>query len=427
MDKNMEALRHFLDSAHSVYHATAALEAELKKAGYTPLREDEPWTLLPGGKYYLTRGGSAILAFRLPAGAAEGFLISASHTDRPCFKVKENGILAGAYTRLAVEKYGGAIISPWLDRPLSVAGRVWVETQEGIESRLVDFDRDLLLIPNVAIHMNRKINEGYAWNLAVDTLPLLGGKDTGDKFWQELETLAGGKVLGHDLFLYVRQNTSVWGLEEEFFSAPAIDDLECAWACTQGFLAAEETPHIPVLCVFDSEEVGSSSYQGAAADFLERSVERICQSLQLEESCQKAKSFLVSADNGHALHPNHPELSDSANAPVLGGGVVIKFNANQKYTTDGLSAAVFRKICQKAEVPVQTYCNRADLAGGSTLGNISLHQVAVPSVDIGLAQLAMHSCYETASVRDVTYLQKAMTAYYSTTLQMGKSGEITVK
>lgn len=427
MDKNMNALRQFFNKAHSVYHATAELESDLRKAGYARLQEDKAWELVPGGKYYLTRGGSAVLAFRLPRVAPEGFLISASHADRPCFKVKENGILAGEYTRLAVEKYGGAIISPWLDRPLSVAGRVTVETEDGVENRLVDFDRDLLLIPNVAIHMNRKINEGYAWNLAVDTLPLLGGKDTGDKFWKELEKLAGGKVLGHDLYLYVRQEVSVWGLEEEFFSAPAIDDLECAWACTQGFLNAGETPNIPVLAVFDSEEVGSGSYQGAAADFMESALARICRELNLEESCQKAKSFLVSADNGHALHPNHPELSDSANAPQLNGGVVIKFNANQKYTTDGLSAAIFRKVCQKANVPVQTYCNRADIAGGSTLGNISLRQVAVPSVDIGLAQLAMHSCYETAGVQDVTYLQKVMTTYYGTTLKLTENGGFALK
>ena len=427
MDKNMNALGQFLDTAHSVYHAAAALEAELLAAGYTRLQESKTWTLTPGGKYYVTRGGSAVLAFRIPKEAPEGFLISASHTDRPCFKVKENGVLAGTYTRLAVERYGGMLLAPWLDRPLSVAGRVTVETENGVENRLVDFNRDLLLIPNVAIHQNKKANEGYAWNPAVDMLPLLGGKHVGDKFWQELETLAGGKVLGHDLYLYVRQKASRWGLEEEFFSAPAIDDLECAWACTQGFLYAEETANIPVLCVFDSEEVGSGSYQGAAADFLENAISRICRSLALDEGCQKAKSFLVSADNGHAVHPNHPELSDASNAPVVNGGVVVKFNANQKYTTDGLSAAVFRKICQKAEVPVQTYCNRADLPGGSTLGNVSLRQVAVPSVDIGLAQLAMHSCYETAGVRDVSYLVQAMTAYYGTRLTLSEEGEYTLK
>jgi len=427
MNQKIDTLRQFLDKAHSVYHAVAALEAQLRDAGYTRLQETQGWKLTPGGKYYLTRGGSAVLAFRIPADAPEGFLISASHADRPCFKVKENGVLAGAYARLAVERYGSLLIAPWLDRPLSVAGRVLVETENGVESRLVDFDRDLLLIPNVAIHMNRKANEGYAWNLAVDTLPLLGGKDAGDKFWEELEALAGGKVLGHDLYLYVRQSSSVWGLEEEYFSAPAIDDLECAWACTQGFLQAEETANIPVLCVFDSEEVGSSSYQGAASDLLQSTISRICRVLELEENCQLAKSFLVSADNGHALHPNHPELSDAANAPVVNGGVVLKFNANQKYTTDGVSAAIFRKICQKAEVPVQTYCNRADLPGGSTLGNISLHQVAVPSVDIGVAQLAMHSCYETAGVKDASYLEKAMTSYYSTALRVSKEGDFCLK
>ena len=416
MDQNMKALAEFLNSAHSVFHAVAALEQELKQAGYTKLREENAWELIPGGKYYLTRNGSAILAFRIPREKLEGFLISASHTDRPCFKVKENGILAGTYTRLAVEKYGGAIISPWLDRPLSVAGRVTVETETGVECRLVDFARDLLLIPNVAIHMNRKINEGYAWNPAVDTVPLLGGKDTGDKFWQGLEQLAGGKVLGHDLYLYVRQPFSRWGVEGEFFSAPAIDDLECAWACTQGFLNAKETANIPVLSVFDSEEVGSGSYQGAAADFMESALSRICQGLGLEESCQKAKSFLVSADNGHALHPNHPELSDALNAPVLNGGVVVKYNANQRYTTEGVSAALFRQLCRAAGVAVQRYANRADLPGGSTLGSIATTQTPMCAVDIGLAQLAMHSCYETMGSGDYAQLVQAMTQFFSRTL-----------
>jgi len=404
-------LREFLDSAHSVYHAVAALVEKLETAGYKPLRETNSWTLVPGGKYYLTRGGSALIAFRVPE-APKGFAISASHSDRPAFKVKENGVQADKYTRLLVEKYGGALIAPWLDRPLSVAGRVTVETETGVESKLIDIDRDLLLIPNVAIHMNRTANDGQKWNPAVDTIPLLGNKESADKFWAEVEGLAGGKVLGHDLYLYVRQPSAVWGANHEFISAQALDDLECAWGCARGFLDAKPSDNIPVLCVFDNEETGSSSYQGAASDFLQSTLLRVCKALDLEESCALARSFLVSADNAHALHPNHPELSDSANAPVVNGGVVIKFNANQKYTTDGVSAAIFRKICQKAGVPVQTYCNRADLPGGSTLGNISLSQVAVPSVDIGLAQLAMHSCYETAGVQDAVYLADAMTAFY---------------
>ncbi len=422
MDTRIEELKKFLDSAHSVYHAVAALEEQLKAAGYTRLSEADAWDLIPGGKYYLTRGGSALLAFRIPEGECKGFLMSASHADRPCFKVKENGVLSGAYTRLAVERYGGMLIAPWLDRPLSVAGRVLVETETGVESRLVDIDRDLLLIPNVAIHMNRSANEGYKWNPATDTVPLLGSKEAAEKFWQLVEEQAGGKILGHDLYLYVRQKAAVWGLDETFISSAALDDLECVWGCTQGFLNGKETANIPVLCVFDSEEVGSSSYQGAASDLLQSTLSRICKALNIEERRTLAQSFMVSADNAHALHPNHPELADAANAPVMGGGIVLKFNANQRYTTDGVSTAIFRKICARAGVPVQTYCNRADIAGGSTLGNISLSQVAVPSVDIGLAQLAMHSCYETAGVKDVAYLADAMAAYYAAELTMTGDG-----
>ena len=422
----IEKLQAFLNKSHSVYHAVALIQENLESNGYTALSENVEWNLQAGGKYYLVRNGSAILAFRVPQ-SPKGFLISAAHADRPGFKVKENAVSEGAYTRLLVERYGGSLIAPWLDRPLSVAGRVLVETEEGIVSRLVDFDRDLVLMPNMAIHMNRSANDGYKWNPVVDTIPLLGDKKATAEFWEELETLAGGRILGHDLYLYVRQNASLWGLEQEFISAQAIDDLECAWGCLEGFLNAKETNHIPVVSVFDNEEVGSGSYQGAASDFLESTISRICQALKLDKHRLLPDSFLVSADNGHALHPNHPEYADSANAPVLNGGVVIKFNANQKYTTDGLTCAIFRKICENANVPVQTYCNRADLAGGSTLGNVSLSQVAVKSVDIGLAQLAMHSCYETAGVKDAEYLAQAMTAYYSTNLEITPDGAVSVK
>ena len=414
-------LREYLDNAHSAFHATALLVDKLEAAGYKQLKEINEWTLVPGGKYYLTRYDSAVIAFRVPTGSPKGFLFSASHTDRPCFKVKENGVQADHYTRLLVERYGGVVLNTWLDRPLSVAGRVMVETESGVESKLVDFDRDLLLIPNVAPHWTRSI-ENYKWNVAVDNIPLLGSKESADKFWAELESLAGGKVVGHDLYLYVRQKSAVWGLENEFFSAPALDDLECAWGCTCGFLNAKPTDNIPVLCVFDNEEVGSGSYQGAAADFLQSAVVRICEALALDPRRWLAKSFMVSADNGHAIHPNHPEYADSSNASVMNGGVVVKFQAEQRYTTDGLTAAVFRKICGKAGVPVQTYCNRADMAGGSTLGRVSISQVAVPSVDIGLAQLAMHSCYETGSVKDAAYLADAMTAYYGTDLDYDGEG-----
>ena len=416
MTEQLKALMAFLDASHSVYHAAAYLAKELETAGYTRLFEGDAWDLVPGGKYYLVRGGTAVMAFRIPAGTPRGFLMSASHSDRPTFKVKENAELCGTYTRLAVERYGGMLIAPWLDRPLSVAGRVMVETEAGVESRLVDIDRDLLMMPNMPIHFNREVNDGYKYNPAVDTLPLMGGKDAKGKLDALLEEAAGGKILGHDLYLYIRQKASVWGLDNEYISSAALDDLECAWGCTRGFLAAKDSESIPVLCVFDSEEVGSSSPQGAASNLLIDLLGRICDGLKLDLRQMLAKSFLVSADNAHALHPNHPELADPTNAPLPGSGIVIKFNANQRYCTDGVSAALFRKVCSGVSVPTQTYCNRADIAGGSTLGNISLSHVSIPTVDIGLAQLAMHSCYETASVADAAYLEQAMTAYYSATL-----------
>ena len=420
-------LKNFLDASVSAYHAVAYLANTLENAGYAKLSEAEKWNIVPGGKYYLTRGGTAVIAFRIPQGNPKGFLMSASHSDRPTFKVKENGELCGNYTRLAVERYGGMIIAPWLDRPLSVAGRVMVETEAGFESKLVNIDKDLMLIPNVAIHMNRTANEGYKWNPAVDTLPLMGGKDAKGKLNELLEEAAGGKILGHDLFLYVRQKAAIWGLNEEYISSAALDDLECAWGCTQGFLEAGESEAIPLMCVFDNEEVGSSSVQGAASTLLPDTLARICDGLNLDLRQMLAQSFMVSADNAHAIHPNHPELADPANAPVMGNGVVIKYNANMRYCTDGVSAAIFRKVCGKAGVPVQTYCNRADLPGGSTLGNISLHHVSVPTVDIGLPQLAMHSCYETAAVADADYLVEAMAAYYGAALDIADDGSCVIR
>ncbi len=424
MTANYDALRGFLDGAHSVYHAQALTAAQLRQAGYTQLQEQEAWSLVPGGKYFVSRGGSALMAFRIPEDSPKGFLMSASHCDRPGYKLKENFELNSAYTRVAVENYGGMIVSTWLDRPLSIAGRVTVETETGTQNNLIDIDRDLILIPNVAIHMNRQVNDGYKWNPTCDILPLAGGKDAAGKLSALLEEAAGGKILGHDLYLYIRQKASIWGLEQEYISAAGLDDLECVWGCTQGFLKAAMSESIPVLCIFDSEEVGSSSVQGAASTLLPDTLERICEALGLSLKRMLSQSFMISADNAHALHPNHPELSDTANAPVLGGGIVIKYNSNLRYCTDGVSAALMKKVCAKAGVPVQSFYNRADIPGGSTLGHVSLAQVSVPTVDIGLPQLAMHSSCETAALADVTYLENAMEVYYSSTLEVTSDGYV---
>ena len=422
MNERIRALQSFLDASHSMYHAQTYIVETLKAEGYVRLPENESWNLVSGGKYYVSRGGTTVLAFRIPAETPKGFMMTASHTDHPGFKVKENFELAGAYTRMAVERYGGSLLFTWLDRPLSIAGRVTVETQEGIASRLVDIDKDLLLIPNVAIHMNRQVNDGYKWNPAVDTLPLVGSKEAAGKLQELLEQEAGGKILGHDLFLYPRQKSSVWGVAEEYISSTVLDDLECAWGCTQGFLNAKESRSVPVLCVFDSEEVGSGSVQGAASMLLPDVLRRICACTGWDLDRMLAQSFMISADNAHAIHPNHPELADPTNAPMMGQGIVLKHNANLMYCTDGVSAALFRKVCNKAGVKVQTYYNRADIPGGSTLGRISLGKVSILTADIGLPQLAMHSCYETAAVADAIALEDAMAVYYGSSLEATETG-----
>ena len=426
MDKKIESLRQFLDGAKSVFHSVELMKKRLESEGYQYRSESENWKLTPGGKYYMTRGGTALIAFRVPEGEPTGFMMTAGHSDRPTFKIKENPILGSKYQRLAVEPYGGMLMSTWLDRPLSVAGRVMVEKDGVIETQIIDIDRDLVLIPNVAIHMNRNVNQSQSWNPAVDLIPLLADAGEEERFMNMLEEVAGGKILGHDLYLYVRQKASLWGLEEEFISAAAIDDLTCIWCALEGFLAAKPSAAIPVFCAFDSEEVGSCSMQGAGSNLLELVMLRICRAMGWEAEKMLGQSFMVSADNAHAVHPNHPEYADANNGPVLNGGVVLKFNANQKYTTDGVSAAVFRKVCENAGVPTQTYCNRADILGGSTLGHISMTHVSIHSVDVGLPQLAMHSSYETAGVQDVLNMVKALTCFYSSSLLSTKDGSYQV-
>ena len=427
MKEQIRGLMDFLDASRSVYHAVAYLSDLLDRSGYIHLDSGDDWDLVPGGKYYVTRHGASIIAFRIPHARPVGFMMSASHSDRPTFKIKENGELENKYIRLATERYGGMIMSTWMDRPLSVAGRVMVQTPRGVQMKLVDIDQDLMVIPSVAIHMNRKVNDGYAFNPASDTIPMLGDLDVKGDFARIISQLGGGEVISHDLFLYLRQKSTVWGIEQEFISAQALDDLQCAWACAQGFLQADESESIPVFCCFDSEEVGSRSISGADSTLLSGTLLRIAQEVGIDVARLLSNSFMVSADNAHAIHPNHPELADPKNAPVVNGGIVVKFNSMQKYTTDAVSAAVVRTICSRVGVPFQTYYNRPDIAGGSTLGYVSLTHVSVPTADVGLAQLAMHSCYETAGVYDSGYMEKAMHEFFSSSLTVTADGEFILK
>ncbi len=412
----MQDLLTFLDRSPSRYHAVENLRLELEAAGYARLEEGRAWTLAPGGRYYVVRNGSALAAFRVPRREGAGFMISASHSDSPTFRVKENAELEGpdGYLRLNVEGYGGMLCAPWLDRPLTVAGRVLVSTDGGIEPRLVYVDRDLLLIPNVAIHMNREANTGYKYDPKCDMVPLMGlGAEKGT--FRSLAAQAAGcapeDILGTDLTLCLRQKGLVWGEKGEFLSAPRLDDLQCAWGCFRGFLEAGESAAVPVYALLDNEEVGSLTRQGADGTLLSDVVERVCAALGRDRAAAVANSFMVSADNAHAVHPNHPEYHDATHRPAMNAGLVIKHGV--RYATDGAAQAVFTALCRRAGVPVQHFSNRSDLAGGSTLGNISNAHVSVNTVDIGLAQLAMHSCFETAGVRDAGYLVQAMTAFYA--------------
>ena len=362
------------------------------------------------------------MAFRVPQDRPTGFVLTASHSDSPCFRLRDHAELAGEFVRLSAERYGGMINDCWLDRPLSVAGRVLVRRENGLDMRLVDMKKDMALIPRVAIHLNRDGNNGTKYNPAQDLVALYAGGEQKGSFDREIAAAAGCQpedIVARDLFLYNNQPGTVWGPAGEFLSAPRLDDLACVFACTQGFLTAHETTAIPVLCVFDNEEIGSETKQGAASTFLRDTLRRISLALgQDEEAFQTtlARSFLVSADNAHAIHPDHPEYADRGNCPRMNGGVVIKFNANQRYATDGRSCAVFRAACAEAGVPVQLMANRSDLPGGSTLGSIAGTLVPVSTVDIGLAQLAMHSSWETMGAQDCAYLAAAAARIFETEL-----------
>ena len=411
-------LLHFISKSPSVFHVVRHIKAALLYAGFTEIREEDSWQIKQGGKYVVTRNGSALIAFSVPEDGGNAFKITAAHCDSPTFKIKENPEMRdGKYTRLNVEGYGGMIMSTWLDRPLSAAGRLFVKDNGQIISKLVSLDHPTLLIPSVAIHMDRTVNSGHAWNIQNDLLPLYSTDGAAD-FMETLAQAAKVKaadILGHDIFLYSCAPGILWGPQHEFISSPRLDDLQCAFATFRGFTNGKKQKDISVYALFDNEEVGSGTAQGAGSTFLTNTISRLTLSLGRsydEIQAMLAKSFMISADNGHAVHPNHGEYADPVNAPVLNGGIIIKFNASQKYSTDGYSAAIFRDLCLKADVPLQTYTNRSDIPGGSTLGNISNTKVAVPTVDIGLPQLAMHSSYETAGAKDTEYLVKAVSYFF---------------
>lgn len=412
-------LIHFIAKSPSTFHAVRGIKAALLYAGFTEIREEDTWQIEKGGKYVVTRNGSALMAFTVPQEGAEAFHITASHCDSPTFKIKEDPEIAdGPYVKLNVEGYGGMIMSTWLDRPLSVAGRLLVTENDHLAEKLVAIDGTMLVIPSVAIHMDRSVNQHKEWKVQKDMLPLYGMTGAKTPFMDVIAAAAKVKaedILAHDLTLYSRVPAAIWGEEREFISSPKLDDLQCAFACFRGFTQGEKEKYISVYALFDNEEVGSTTSQGAGSTFLANTLQRLARSLGYsydETMAMIARSFMISADNAHSVHPNHPEYADPVNRPVINGGIVIKYSAAQKYATNAFSAAYFKKLCKDHDIPTQTFTNHSDNPGGSTLGNISNTVIAMPTVDIGLPQLAMHSSYETAGVKDTAYLVDAVTKFY---------------
>ena len=449
MNKNLHDLMQFLNKSPTALWAADNICRKLQENGYQFLPEESAWELRTGGSYYTVRNGSAVIAFRIPKRhwANIGCHIVASHLDSPCFRIKSNAeiIIENQYVTLNVEKYGGIILSTWLDRPLSAAGRVIVRSTSSpesdaasrIESKLINIDQDLLIIPSVAIHMNRNVNDGYKWDMKQDLRPLLAcspdNEDSIGKIFMERISREAGvspeDILDTDLYLYNRQPAVLTGLHQEFLSSARLDDLQCVHSSLIGFLSADPGSCIPVFCALDNEEVGSMTKQGADSSFLRNTLERIHAGLgySREDFCRSiADSFMISADNAHGVHPNHPELEDPTHRPFLNGGIVIKYSANQKYTTDAVSGAIMQELCRIAGVPVQIFYNRSDLLGGSTLGNISGTQLSLNTVDIGLAQLAMHSAYETSGVKDGEYLARVCRIFYQGSLKSNGIGGYTL-
>lgn len=419
----------FLYDSPSAFHAVENVKEDLVKAGFSELKEEAKWNLEKGGKYFTTKNGSALIAFVVGNGEIEenGFKLIGAHTDSPGFRIKPKAemVVEDTYVRLNTEVYGGPILSTWFDRPLSLAGRVTLKSENPLEPKieLLNIKRPIMIIPNLSIHMNRTINEGYAYNKQKDTLPLLSlvnenlekGNYLMNLIAEELK-VAKEEIIDFDLFLYEFEKGCIMGLNEEFISSGRLDDLQNVHAGIEAIKNAAVTNGTNVMICYDNEEVGSATKQGADSDMLANILERIilCLGKGREDFFRTlAKSFIISADNAHALHPNYPEKHDPTNRPMINKGPVIKVNANQAYTTDAESSAVYEMICMKAGVPYQKFVNRSDVRGGSTIGPINSTHLNIRSVDMGTPQFAMHSIREFAGVEDHMYAYKSFLEFFN--------------
>ena len=419
----------FIDNSPSAFHVVENVKKELIENGFVELEPSENWKIEKSGKYFVTKNGSALIAFVVGKGdiESEGFKLIGAHTDSPTFKIKPNPEMVeeNAFLRLNTEVYGGPIFNTWLDRPLSLAGRVTLKGEDifNPKSYLIDMDKPLMVIPNLAIHMNRKVNEGIKLNTQNETLPLvsmINEEFEKDDFLigeiaKELDVNVED-ILDFDLFLYEYEKGKIVGLNNEFISCGKLDDLAMVHAGIKGLLDSKVNNKTNVMVLFDNEEVGSTTKQGAASPMLRTVLERICLSLgKNREDFYRSlsNSFLISSDMAHGVHPNYKQKQDPTSRPVINGGPAIKLSANQAYTTDSISSAIYESICKLAEVPFQKFVNRSDERGGSTIGPISSTQLDIPSVDIGNPILSMHSVRELGGVDDHYYVYKSFVQYYN--------------
>lgn len=414
----------FIDSSPTAYHTVHNVKMRLIEDGYTELHDGDKWTIERSGAYFVTKGDASLIAFRVPEEGFDGFQIVASHTDSPAFKLKPDFELAdSAYLRLSTEKYGGPVLSSWLDRPLGIAGRVMVREGKSICSRLIDLDRDVALIPSVAPHLSGDDK----LSMLTDMCPLVGGRDSVGALMSLVADSVGVEkedIVSHDLYLVNRDKGRVWGVRGEFISAPRLDDLQCVYTSLIGFLLSTDEVNMPVLALFNSEEVGSATPEGAGSAFMSGVLRRISFAPgggEEEYLRLLSNSFIVSADNAHAVHPNHPELTDALNKASLNSGLVLKFNSQMRYITEGEGSAVFTELCRMADVPFASYTNRSDKAGGSTLGHIAISNVPITGVDMGLPQLSMHSAFETVGAMDSEYAVRFFETYFSSHINKKKN------
>lgn len=432
-----EKLMDFIDASPSMFHAVENAATYLRQCGFREVKEDESFTVQAGGKYFITKNSSAIIAWQNGSDIKAGFRIIGSHVDSPSFKIKPHPEMQvlNCYTKLNTEMYGGAILSSWFDRPLSVAGRIFVEGENAFSPQqiLVDIAKPVLVIPNLAIHMNRDINDGYKYNKQKDCLPLFsiveGGKTTINKncFMDMIARHAqvpAERILSTDLFLNSCEASTFVGEQNEFFLAGKIDNLGMAFASLEALGQSKPSEYSKMICLFNHEEVGSATAAGAGSSFLADTLKRIVFASEAAHSADKctnafelfqitlAHSFLISADQAHAAHPNYLDKNDVTNFPVINGGPAVKSAASMSYTSEAHTVAVFKKLCNDAGVPCQDFVNRSDMRGGSTIGPISMQNLHIKSVDIGNPILAMHSIKELGGSFDQEAIVKVFTKYF---------------